>query len=68
VKTLPVSCGLIQCALNLTPAVNFTNIIRAAFAPIFFSAKNYKAKHSTFSYKKAVHEMLVKFTTDVKRR
>jgi len=52
--------------VKLTPVVNFTNILWAAFSP-----KNYKAKlkiekswQNTFIQKSA-HKMLVKLTTDL---
>jgi hypothetical protein len=52
-----------------SPGVNFTNIIRAAFAPIFLRQKstNLKSKYKKFcakhSYKKAARKMLMKLTT-----
>jgi len=52
--------------VKLTLAVNFTNILRAGFAPIFFLKKlqsqivSRKKLHKTLSYKKAAHKMLVK--------
>ncbi len=31
-------------SFNISPDVNFTNILQTAFAPIFLGQKNYKAK------------------------
>ncbi len=42
--------------------VNFTNILKAAFPPIFLRRKGVKPY---FKYKKAVPKMLVKLTPDV---
>jgi hypothetical protein len=41
---------------KLTPAANFTNILRADFAPIFLRQKSTKLKHK---YKKAARETFV---------
>ncbi len=56
--------------MKLTPAVNFTNILQAAFVPIFLQQKitNPNCKHTKAAQntlvKKAACEMLVKFTPD----
>ena len=52
----------------MTFAVNFTNILRAAFSPISFCQKiqtyavGTKKLLKRLSYKKAAHKMLVKLT------
>jgi len=54
--------------MKLSPAINFTNIVRAAFAPIFFQKKlrsqtlTGEILQNTFFTKKAAHKMLVKLT------
>jgi hypothetical protein len=57
---------------NWSQGVNFTNILRAAFVPIFLRQKrtHLKCKHKKlcvklFCTKKAVGKMLVKFTRAV---
>ncbi len=56
--------------MKLTPFVNFINFLWAAFVPIFFCQKNYKAKIklkksmlSTFAQKSS-SKMLMKLTPD----
>jgi hypothetical protein len=52
--------------VKLTPAVNFINILQAAFAPIFFCQKlqsqtvTREKLHNTLLYKKSRKKMLVK--------
>jgi len=51
--------------IKLTPGVNFINILRAAFAPIFFVPKNCACKmlmKLTPARVKAAHKMLMKLT------
>jgi len=55
-----------NCSIG-PPVVNFTNILQAAFAPIFFCHKITNPKireklHQTLLYDKADRKMLVKLT------
>ncbi len=58
-----------QRLVRLTPCVNFTNILRAAFAPIFFHQKStnlkyrYKKLCAKLLNEKATCKMLVKINT-----
>ncbi len=49
---------------KLTQGVNFTNILRAAFAPVFLRQKNISTKklRAKLLYETAAHKMLVKLT------
>jgi len=61
---------LFDCPHFIAPFVNFINILRASFAPIFFCQKNYKAKqtviieklHNSHLYDKVLSKMLMKLT------
>jgi hypothetical protein len=54
--------------VKLTPKVNFTNILQAAFVLIFFCQKlqnqtvSREKLHKTLSYKKAARKLLVNLT------
>ncbi len=68
---IPV-CHFLIGAQNLvksTPVGKFTNILRAAFLPMFLCKKKlysptYKKLHVYLSYEKTAHKMLVKLTLD----
>jgi len=54
--------------MKLTPVVNFNNILRTAFSPIYFCQKNTKPNFSyrkamqNTSIQKAANKMLAKLT------
>ena len=59
--------------MNLTPGFNFTNVLRAAFAPISLRQKKSNLSVSTekllkrLLYEKGAHKMLVKLTPYLRR-
>ncbi len=59
---------MVRSSLSPRAVVNFINILRAAFAPIFLHQKiqsqtvTREKKHKTLLYKKVSHKMLMKLT------